>query len=366
MNSHFKLLICMVFLVGSLKAQVRQEQDYQRTFSANGDTKVEIVNKYGEVIVRTWAHDSVKFEVVVKAEGRNGDVVKKAMSRVEVKFRKVGVVISGITEISSGKGLFSSMLSEVEGAVKSNKLQIDYEVWIPEGVLLSVENKFGDVYLADLTGAVELDVSHGDIKANNIGGDLDLKQHFGKSSFAHISTAEANLRAASVEIDQVEFLKCESASSDIQLGDVQRVQFNSRNDDISIGKVRHLAGDGSFTDIIVDDANSTVNLDFSYGEIYLRRVDKEFSSVEIRGKSSDVDLVLDQASFIKTFIKGPEDKMILPNSMLALQKEMLDGGHISLSGDVGNTNTQHSKLLIELQEGKLIIAIQDTLMFSEK
>ena len=77
-------------------------------------------------------------------------------------------------------------------------------------------------------------------------------------------------------------------------------------------------------------------------------------------------MILNQASFIKTFIKGPEDKMVLPNSMLTMKKEVFDEGFISLSGDVGNSNIRHSELLIDAVGGELIIAIKDTPIFSDR
>jgi len=75
---------------------------------------------------------------------------------------------------------------------------------------------------------------------------------------------------------------------------------------------------------------------------------------------------LNQASFIKTFIKGPEDRMILPNSMLVMKKEQFEDGRISLSGDVGNTNIDHSQLVIDAQGGELVVSIKETSLFTEK
>ncbi|MEM9896411.1 MAG: hypothetical protein AAF789_08575, partial [Bacteroidota bacterium] len=211
---------------------MRQERDYAKSYSVPENAKVEVVSKYGEVIIRTWAFDSVRFEVIVRAEGRNSSAVSKSMSRVDVRFRKVGSVISAITEISSGGGFFGNLVSEVGDAVGSNKLKVDYQVWLPEDVLLSVENKYGDLYMADMKSRVDLDVSHGDIKANSLTETLNLKHSFGKASFGKISEGIFTLRGSEIRVDEAKDLNVESGSSEIRVDKIDRIQLNSRNDKI--------------------------------------------------------------------------------------------------------------------------------------
>ena len=258
-------------------------------------------------------------------------------------------------------------MSEVEGVVgPNNKLQVNYQVWVPENVDLSVENKFGDVFLSDLSGKVDLNISHGDIKGNHIYHVMNMKHSFGKSSFASINEALLTLRGSEFDLDEGKNLNFESGSSEIFISKAQQVQFNSRNDKIRLMDVEGIMGEGSFTNLTADYIGGNARLDFSYGDIYLSRINREFNSIDITGKSTDINLILNQASFIKTFIKGPEDKMVLPNSMLTMKKEVFDEGFISLSGDVGNSNIRHSELLIDAVGGELIIAIKDTPIFSDR
>lgn len=365
-EKRFNISILILFFAFMVNGQLRVERDFKKSYAVPENGKVEVVSKYGEIIVRTWSKDSVKFQVVVKAEGRSS-VVTKSLERVNIKFRQVGSVISAVTEIDSGKGFFGSLVSEVEGAVGANKVKVDYEVWIPENVTLSVENKYGDVFLADINAEIDLNVSHGDIKANNLSSAMNLKHSYGKSSFGKINTAILTLRSAELKMDEAQSLNFESGSSEIRIEKVGRAQFNSRNDKIFLYDVDEVMCEGSFTDLTADVIRGSARLDFSYGDIYLSRISKDFNSIDITGKSTDINLILNQASYIKTYIQGPEDKMILPNSMLLMQKESLnEEGGISLSGFVGNANTKHSQLLIEADGGEIIVAIKDTPVFVDK
>jgi hypothetical protein len=363
----FNTLIILLIAVTAF-SQVRQERDYKKSYSVGENAKIEIVSKYGEVIIQTWDLDSVKFEVLVKAEGRNSSVVRKSMDRVDVRFRQVGSIISAVTKVTSTGGILGNLMNEVEGVVgPNNKLSVDYQVWLPENVDLSVENKFGDVYLADLSGKIDLNVSHGDIKANHIEENMNLKHSFGKASFGNVKEATLTLRGSEFNVDEIGKLNFESGSSEIVVEKVDRVQFNSRNDKIKLTDVTEIVGEGSFTDLIADYIGGSARLDFSYGDVFLSQINQDFNSIDITGKSTDINLILNQASYIKTIIKGPEDRMILPSSMLTMKKETFEEeGIISLSGDVGNANTRHSQLLIDAEGGELIIAIKDTPIFVDR
>ena len=101
LKKYCNILILLLFVAPVAFSQVRQERDYRKSYSIGDNSKVEIVSKYGEVIIQTWDVDSVKFEVLVKAEGRNSSVVRKSMDKVDIRFRKVGSIISAETEVST-------------------------------------------------------------------------------------------------------------------------------------------------------------------------------------------------------------------------------------------------------------------------
>lgn len=363
----YKLIFLCMMLCSVAMGQVRQERDFKKSFSIERSGKVEIRSKYGEVIVRAWDKDSVKFDVVVKAEGKSTDAVQKSMRRVDIQFRKVGKIITASTDVQSVGGLLGNLTSQLEDVVGNHQLLINYQVWLPKDILLSVENKYGNIYLTDLTNKVEITLAHGDLKTGDIHDHLTLDHNYGKSSFRSIGTGTITLRGAEMQVDEAGDLNVESGSSEIRIDKVKRTRFNSRNDKISIREAREVVCEGSFTDLTLELLQENALLHFSYGDIYLARIDKEFSNIDITGKSTDINLILDQASFIKTFIKGPEERMILPNSMLTMKKQRFESeGLISLSGEVGPPNSRHSDLRVSAEGGELVISIKETPLFSER
>lgn len=377
MKKTMKILLAfslfIVFTIDTIKAQtVKMQKDYDRSFHAPEGSRFDLINKYGEVIIRTWEHDSIRIVVEVIAEAKTTELVKKNIDKIDVQFRKVGSLISASTIVERGRtGFFKDLMNDVDDYTKSlfggDRLTVSYEVYMPPKVNLNIENKFGNVYLTSLDGDLSINLSHGDLKAQNLNNELNLKHSFGKSDIQYVKSGSIVLRGGELKIEKADHIDIESSSSSIDLGTIQSLKFNSRNDKIAAESVNEVIGEGVFTDFSSDMILSGARLDFRYGDIYITRIEKEFKSINILSESADVNLILDQASYINTSIMGQENKMILPNRMLTLQKEKIpEFSAIKLAGFVGNTQERFSELVINNDGGKTIIAINELPLFSER
>ena len=351
-------------------AQVRMEKDYNESFELAPENKVEITNKYGEVIVRVWNENRVKISVRVTAEGKNQEVVNKTMSRVNIALRKVGQTVIADTEIQSNNSGIS-FLNEVEDYSKSlfgkQKLTINYEVWMPENIDLSVNNKYGDVYLASLSANVGITLAHGDLKGNKINGRLEMDHSYGKSTFDYINRGRINMRGAEITVEEGSSFSFQSSSSTIRLYNVHYAKIDSRNDKIYATNIGELVGMGRFSDVRAERVIKNVDLNFSFGEIDLSQIDQKFKNINLIGKSTDINLILNQASYISAKIKGEEEKMIVPNSMMSLSRDYNEETKmVTLTGMVGYTNEFKSALNIEADGGDVIISIKDTPIFTDR
>lgn len=363
------LLLCLSVI--AFAQSTRMEKQFDKSFKASEGGRLDIYNKYGEVIVRVWNEDSVRVMVNIVASGKSAETVQKNMERIDVSFRSVGDLITVSTVVSKGSGMFKELLSEVDDYSKSilgsNGLSVNYEIWLPSDFNLNIENKFGNIYMADLDSRICIDLAHGDLKANKLNGQVSIKHSFGKNNIDYINNGTLIFRGAQSKIRDAHMLNIESSSSEIELDKIDYVQLNSRNDKIYIAEVKEIVGDGTFSDLSADVLISSANLNFNYGDIYFTRIQRDFKSISLIGKSADINIILDQASYILANISANEDKMIVPNSMFALRKAIDEETTlINLSGFVGNTQKSYGELNIKSEGGELIIAIKELPLFSDK
>ncbi len=364
--------MCATMLCSHLAyAQYNGEKNFQRSYKVSPGGELELTNKYGHIIVHSWEQDSVYIKVKATADGKTPDVIKKSLGKVSVDFRKVGDVVLAETTFDQSPGFFGSLLTDVEDYSKnlfgSTKVSVDFEVWMPKKMDLHIENKYGNVFLSSLTGFVTIDLSHGDLKANRLEKEFNLTHSFGRSRIDKLHKGTFTLKGAEVKVDKAKLVNFESSSSEITLGIIEYAQFQSRNDKISIQQADDIIAKGVFTDLSVDMVLSSAQLDFNYGDVYITRVYKGFKSIDIIGKSTDINLIMDQASYISANITADEDRLLVPNSMLVLKKEKdASTSEITLSGFVGPTQNTKGDLNVLADGGELIISILELPLYTKK
>lgn len=372
-------LLFSLFLFGlSVVGQdTRITKDFNESFTTKDIRLLEIENKYGDVIINTWKYDSVKIVVAVEAFGKTQELANREISKVDVKIRRVGSMITAVTtfEQIKSKGFFGELLSEIEDVSKSfvgnSKLTIDYEVWMPTYMELNLNNKYGDAFVGQLKGNARITLAHGDLRADQMLGEIHLDHSFGKHTINLLNNGYLTLRGVTSDISKANKLSFESSSSQIYLGKIDELKLDNRNDKLLVDEAKTVSGKGSFTDLTVKKLSHNSRLDFSYGEIYLDQILKNFEYIRIDGKSTDINLIINQGSYIKTYIEGDQaqvqSQMILPNSMLTMNRQPLqESDRISLTGMVGNTQVEVSDLYINTDQGSLIISIEETDMFTNK
>ena len=366
------MIFCIAILASDVVyAQYNGEKNFEKSYKVSTGGEIELTNKYGHIIVHSWEQDSVYIKVKATADGKTTDVIKKSLNKVSVDFRKVGDVVLVETTFEQSTGFFGSLLSDVEDYSKnlfgSTKVAVNYEVWMPKKMDLHIENKYGNVFLSALTGFVTVDLSHGDLKANGLEKEFSLNHSFGRSRIDKLHKGTFTLKGAEVKIDKARLVNFESSSSEITLGIVEYAQFHSRNDKISIQQADDVIAEGVFTDLSIDMVLSSAQLDFNYGDVYITRVQKGFKSIDIIGKSTDINLIMDQASYISANITANEDRLLVPNSMLVLKKEnTASSGDVTLSGFVGPTQKTNGELNVLADGGGLIISILELPLYTKK
>lgn len=352
---------------------LRIQKDYNQSFSSGDVQRLEIENKYGDVIVNVWKNDSVKIVAEVEAFGKNQELVNKEIQRVDINIRQIGSMVSAITSFQQAKtrGFLGDLLSDLEDVSKSlvgnSKLSINYEVWMPENLSLTVSNKYGDVFIGRTTADTRVTLAHGDLRADQMTGAVYLDHSFGKHRINQVGEANLTLKGVTSDISEASILIFESSSSQIFIGKTEEIRLDNRNDKILIDEAEVVSGKGSFTDLTVKKLSQNARLDFSYGEVYLDQILKNFSEIRINGKSTDINLIINQGSYIKTYLEGDQSQMILPNSMFAIKNAPVENtDRVALSGMVGNTQNETSDLYIVADQGSLIISIEETDMFTNK
>ena len=286
----------LLAVVGGYALAAERDSELSKTlnrgFSLSSNGNVEIINKYGQIIVNSWDEDSVYVEIQVVAYGRTDEIVEKLINRVDFDFDQTGDFLLLKTVLDRQSGSFREFMNNNGDASKAliskNKLTIDYQVYLPMKANLEIENKFGNVYLDEINGKLKLKLSQGDLKAREINGPARLDMSFGKANIKFIANGSLILKATEIDIEKAGKLSITSSSSEMNFNYVEQIQLDSRNDQIEILEAETIEGTGRFTNIDNGFLRTNLDMDMDYGELNVYRIEDRYTAINVTGKSTDV------------------------------------------------------------------------------
>jgi hypothetical protein len=347
--------------------------------AANGDTKVsktitegfvlpanghlEVTNKYGQILINNSDNDSIIVKLEIIAFGKDRDAAKKILGRVDYDFEKTNQYLTIETILDRKSGAFKELWNNIGDYSKTllskNKLEINYEISVPKSITISLTNKFGDVFIAEREQKVDVRMSHGNLRTNDLNTKSNISLSYGQAHIKHIKDGDFIFKASEIDIKTIARADIQSSSSEISIGQADDLSLDSKNDkSVEITNVAKLNGKMTLSKLKVDDLTKNLNIDLKYSDIRVNHIPFNFSLIRIDGKYSDIDLEFEPNTYMDVDIEVDEDNFTLP--ITDLKKEYIDEkkGLIRLSGVIGAKNNYKGSLNIDSESGDVNIKLK--------
>lgn len=265
---------------------VREKKLSKHYTVSNGD-KLSIDNRYGKVHINTWDKNEVTVDVVIRIEAKNDDKAQQLLDRINISERNAGHEISYVTEIKNNKVV----------NLANQKMSIDYTINAPRKNALDITNKFGNVYLDDFDGSLQMDVSYGALKTEKIGGDDKyIKVAFGSASIESLDRGKVEVSYSALNINKAQKLDVLNKFGKSTIGSIQDLKINQQYGDLQLGTVERINGTVSFAGLDVDKLLKSADMNLKY-----------CSRADFGYLGSSVDLVKLNASFGSVFCHVDDD-----------------------------------------------------------
>lgn len=340
------------------KSEFTKEINKEFSISANGDVK--IYNKYGNVNITTGNDSKVKFDIKIVVKADNKSTADEAFNRIKVEFENSSNLVQAETNFENKEKRDWSFWKKLT-------YTINYEVSLPNTVDLNVHNKYGNVYIDDMKGNVDLDVKYGNLNAGNIDKDVNLQLGYGNANLGDLGNATVEIKYSKLDIETMKDLRIESKYSHIyideagavksetkydkyHLGDIASLRNYGKYDDFEIKSVKKVDAVGKFSDYDISMLDGSADFEMQYGDANIRKVGDNFGDVNLTGKHTD--LIIDLSGHSAKFnLKGNHTKIKVPS---ASKKETDDreGDWVEVVGSIGsggsaiNVNTEHGTIVI--------------------
>jgi len=282
----------LLLLSLNLSAQDEIKKEFHKEYTAEKSTKLELNNRYGDIVAETSETNQVVIDVVVTVRYPNRERAEKLMGYIDVQFTEGENLISAKTYIDD-KFSFSGW------GGGSRRFSIDYKVKMPVWMDLSIVNRYGDTDLDDLSGQVELDVKYGSLDVSKLtrGNEKPfnvVSMAYGNCTIDEAGWLDMNVRySGNFSIAKVQALLLDSKYSNVKIASASSVVGEIRYHNLRIENIGNLVLDAGYTDINVGTLTKKLKLNGSYGGVLIERVPAGFESIDIDTDYTSVRVGLD-------------------------------------------------------------------------
>lgn len=358
------ILVMLIAFVGDLSAQnFQRTAKYREVFPLDGNIEVSIINKYGDVQIVDWDQDSVKIEVGVEVNSNKESKAEKLFAAIHVDFKSNFFYIVAETSLAGKSSLWTDISDKTKLIFNSNTTtRINYVVHIPSSAHLIVKNKYGNVYLGDYSGDLDIDVSNGDFKAHELAGKTKLKSSFGSIYVNKVENVLLETSNAEIEIEECLYIEANTRSSKLYFEEIGELSLISSHDKYHIGSLNTIHGTGNFTFIKIKRLYHQIDVKQKYGSLHFRHIDAEVDRFFLNTYKTDIHLSLSYEQAYTLDFRAINPPVIqYPTGEYLKSEEIIDEekGLKSVKIKWGGKNSKKIvPLNIQAEEGNIFINVK--------
>lgn len=352
----FTLLLPLASMADTDEDMTRVER---KSFRVGENVSVELINKYGDIIIHTWDKDSVRAEVTITAHGKKDSGLRKMLDRVDIQMRQTGDYIRLESELDRSTGSISEFFNTIgdqsKALLSKNKLEVNWVIYLPERSEVILENKFGDIFMEAVYGKSRIDLAHGNLRSDGFYSYCHLTLSYGEADIDYFKEAYVESKVYEVYLNKADYLTISGSSCEYVMKEVKTLKMDSRNDKIRVNTLYSLTGTSSFSNITIKHLRQHVDANLKYGELSVDQVQKGFSKIAIKAQSTDINLqVDDQAGFVYD-LRAQEDRLTLPRGLAEDSREYPDDNarYVHVTGKGGPVQNSPSRIRIDADGGTL-------------
>lgn len=255
----------------------------KKNFSVSASTTLQVKNSFGRIHIENW--DKQEFGIEIEIIGRSSSESKAQdiVDRIEIDISESNDLISLITDLNNIK------------TRNKESFEVNYQISMPALNTIKVRNSFGDVFLDDRNGEVDMDLSYGALKAKDFNEESNLKLSYGKGYVEHFSRGEVEVKYSDLDIQSSKELRMDQRFSNVEIEEMGRMDLVSKYGSVELGSVDEIEVEVSFSGFSIEKLSKSLEMEADYvSDFEIGLLKKEFELVDIVGKYGSYDIRIEE------------------------------------------------------------------------
>ena len=354
MKLAYKISLTLILLAGLMCANLEAKQEFTKTvkkeFDITQDGTTSLMNKYGNVNIKTWDKNRVKIDVRIVVKASNEKAAQEVFERVSINFSNGPSFVKAETSIASKSTKWWNNWSG-----SKSDYSIHYDVTMPPSNNLEVSNKYGDVYSSTINGKIDLNLKYGNFKIDGGAADSEIALAYGNGTLIRTRNTKIDASYAKLTIEEARDIEVNTKYSTFTVGKANDINSYSKYDTYKVDQVAAFKNQGKYDNIDIEAANSvgviskytdfyvesvsqSVDLDFEYGGANIEEISSGFSNVRLNGRYTDFKINLQRGAPFKMEASADYAGIRYPEGMTVVY-EKDKGSYHEVSGHSGTQST---------------------------
>ncbi|HDP75642.1 MAG TPA: hypothetical protein ENN49_07215 [Bacteroidales bacterium] len=347
----FPVFLLLLTANSTLAKVVPQTKEYGREFQVTTNTKLVVGNKFGQINIQNWEKRIISIYVQVKVDNSNATRAKALLDAINVELSQDGDVIKAITKFNDKFSRANRKLFQMS----SDELSIDYTIKMPKNVDVQIENKFGDIYINELSGHLALELKYGNIKIDRLTrGDVEplnaINVSYGNASIVEANWVKTELKYGKLDVQKLVAGVVLSRYSKLSFASVSSLVLDSKYDKYEIGQINNMVGESGYTVFNIDKLNKKFNVRAKYGDVKIASVDANFENVNFNAAYTGLKASIPGGTpyLLNANVSyGKIDIGFAPSRLNRIERNT----SVELSGVVGESVNPKAKVTIDMKYG---------------
>jgi hypothetical protein len=270
-------ILCLASTSIMIKAQDEPTKNVSKSYQLKENSKLSVNNKYGNIDIRDWDKNKSKAE--------------EALKNVEIEFSTNDNEIIVVTNYSDE--FFNLFGKNYQSGDK--KFEVNYKIMLPPSLLIKIENKYGDLFVSKLISSSYLDVSYGNMQANEIITNSqeemsEVNLSYSKGNIEKCKWLKLNLKYSKLSIGESKALISTSKYSKLFIQNGSSIVCESKYDTYEIGTVANFVTNAQYSNFKFDAITKKVNLNTKYSDVKVDNIPLSFESIDIENSYGTINL----------------------------------------------------------------------------
>lgn len=345
-------LIAFVVTLGLMAQNSTSGKEIKKEFAVNPNTRLELSNKYGNVDIVNTNEQKLTIQVNIKVNVRDKDKAESLIKSVQINISQEGDLIKAVTELDDNFSKFFRGFNTGDGG-----LEINYTVTMPKTIPVNLSNKYGNVFVNELTSTSTLDIKYGKLTANKIMHEgteplTKIYMAYSDGTIQETRWIELDIKYSKITIVNSKALAVMSKYSKVFVTNGSSIVSESKYDTYDVGKLNNFITTAAYGHIVIKELSGKLQLETKYSDVIVDKIMTGFESIKISNSYGTYKLGIDPAASYKINGYSKYCNIIYPENNARVNR-FNENNEFKVNGTVGSNSNPTAEVNVTSSYGNI-------------